>query len=225
MTPGVLTLAVIDPGTRVPELDCYNRISRHSPIPTTYHMPAQHGIDSLLRVQDHTAGVIVLGSGASVNDREPWQVALNDWLTPRLHTLPMLGLCYGHQLLAHLLGGEVGFLFDDHTKLKGVRDVPLTADRLWGPAVTGPMVVSHAEVVKTLPPDCVLRGASEVCPVEAFAHATLPIWGFQPHPEATTAFTTNNSVPFDREPRILRFGHGLVDRFTAFVAARQGTPQ
>ena len=75
------TIAVIDPGTRVPELDCYNRISRHSPLPTSYHLPAQHGIDSLVRVQDLTVGVIILGSGASVHDDEPWQKALNGLAT------------------------------------------------------------------------------------------------------------------------------------------------
>ncbi|MCB9675314.1 MAG: hypothetical protein H6737_09375 [Alphaproteobacteria bacterium] len=214
------TLAVIDPGTRVPELDCYNRISRNSPLPTTYHLPAQHGMDSLERVQGHTAGVVILGSGASVNDREPWQVALNAWLTARLDTLPMLGLCYGHQLLAHLLGGEVGWLYEDRTKLKGVRQVPLMADRLWGDAQTGPMIVSHAEVVKRLPDGCALRGASDVCPVEAFAHQRLPLWGFQPHPEATPAFAANNNVPFTEDPAILAFGHGIVDRFSAFVADR-----
>ncbi len=212
------TIAVIDPGTRVPELDCFNRISLASPIPCTYHLPAQEGIDSLVRVQDHIAGIIVLGSGASVYDGEPWQQVFDPWLRERLETVPMLGLCYGHQLLAHLLGGRVGFLFDDETKLRGVRQVPLFADRLWGDAVTGPMVVSHREVVTELPPDCILRGKSEVCPVEAFAHRELPLWGFQPHPEATTAFTDNNGIPFEEDPSVLSFGHDIVDRFTAWVA-------
>jgi len=213
-------LVVIDPGTRVPELDCFNRISSKSPLPATYHLPAQQGIDSLERLTDPIAGIVVLGSGASVYDDEPWQTALNSWLRPHLHTTPMLGLCYGHQLLAHLLGGEVGLLFDDETKLRGVRQVPLFDDPLWGAAVTGPMVVSHREVVKTLPPRCVLRGRSEAVPVEAFAHLDRPIWGFQPHPEATTAFTTNNKIPFEADPAILGFGHSFVDRFTQFVAER-----
>ena len=213
-------LAVIDPGTRVPELDCFNRISRHSPLPATLHLPAQWGVDSLERVQDGVAGIIILGSGASVHDDEPWQHALDAWLKPRLGKVPMLGLCYGHQLLAHLLGGEVDFLFEDREKLKGVREVPVFADPMWGEARTGPMVVSHREVVTSVPPGCVLRGASGQVPVEAFAHETHPIWGFQPHPEATTQFTTNNSVPFDADPGILAFGHSYVDRFTAWVAER-----
>ena len=213
------TIAVIDPGTKFPELDCFNRISRNSPLPCSYHLPAQLGIDSLERLPDPVVGVIILGSGASVHDGEPWQDALNGWLRERLPATPMLGLCYGHQLLAHLLGGEVGFLRDDHEKERGVRQVPVFADPMWGDAATGPMVVSHREVVTRLPPNTVLRGESPVCPVEAFAHAEWAIWGFQPHPEATTQFTTNNGIPFDADPSILAFGHSYVDRFTAWVDA------
>lgn len=216
-------IAVLDPGTRVPELHNHNRLSLASPLPTTFHLPAIHGMDSVYRIQDDIAGIVIFGSGASVNDEEPWQRAMNEWLRPRLQTTPMLGLCYGHQLLAHLLGGRVGYLFEDQTKLKGVRQVPLLADPLWGEANTGPMVVSHGEVVTELPPHTVLRGSSAICPVEAFAHESLPLWGFQPHPEATTQFTTNNSIPFDDDPAILAHGWSFVDRFTAWVAARSGS--
>lgn len=212
-------LAVIDPGTRVPELDCFNRISLNSPMAATYHLPAQWGIDSLLRQPD-VGGIIVLGSGASVYGDEPWHDALNGWLSDRLETVPMLGLCYGHQLLAHLLGGKIDFMFDDHEKLRGVREVPLDADSLWGEAATVPLVISHREHVVETPPDCLNLGHSERVPVEAFRHQTHPIWGLQAHPEATTAFTTNNGIPFDHDPALLAGGHRIVDAFSAFAAAR-----
>lgn len=210
-------LAVIDPGTRVPELDCFNRIARNSPLAATYHLPAQWGIDSLLRQPD-IAGIVVLGSGASVNDDLEWQQVFNPWLRERLDDTPVLGLCYGHQLLAHLLGGEIDFLFDDQEKLRGVRDVPLLANALWGEARTVPMVISHREHVVRTPPGCLLLGASEHVPVEAFQHAERPLWGLQAHPEATTAFTANNDIPFDAEPALLDGGHAIVDAFTSFVA-------
>lgn len=207
-------VAVIDPGTRVPELDCFNRMARAAPGPLTYHLPALFGIESLRRAEDGMVGLVVLGSGASVHDRAPWQQAFDAWLLPKLRAgVPSLGLCYGHQLFAHVLGGRVGFLFADQTKLKGLRDVPLDADPLWGPAQRGPLVVSHREVVTELPPDCVSRGRTEQVAVEAFAHRSLPIWGFQPHPEATTAFTENNAIPFDADPAVLAWGNGLVDAF------------
>lgn len=218
-------IAVIDPGAKVAELHSYNRLSLASPLPTTYHLPAIYGIDSLERIADDIAGIVIFGSGASVHDDEPWQVAMNRWLEPYLQTTPVLGLCYGHQLLAHLLGGEVGFLHEDHDrKERGVRQVPLFEDRLWGEANTGPMVVSHREVVTRLPPNTTLKGASDVCPVEAFSHDTLPLWGFQPHPEATTQFTSNNGIPFDADPEILKHGWSFVDRFTAMAGRSARTP-
>jgi GMP synthase-like glutamine amidotransferase len=215
-------VAVIDPGMRVPELDCFNRMARAAPIPLTYHLPALHGLDSLRRASDGVVGVVILGSGASVHDAHPWQGALDEWLLPRLEAgLPALGLCYGHQHLAHRLGGEVGFLFEDRHKLLGVRELRLDADPLWGGARAGRLVVSHREAVTRLPEALVAVGRSDEVAVDALRHRRLPIWGFQPHPEATTAFTANNAVPFDGDPEVMAFGHGLVDAFVAF-AAREG---
>jgi len=216
-------LAVIDPGVRVPELDCYNRMSRRSRLPTTYHMPALFGLDSLIRAEDGIAGVVVLGSGASVHDPLPWQDALSAWLRPRMTGgTPFLGLCYGHQLGAHLLGGEVGYLFPDRAKLVGMREITFDANLLWGEAVAGRLMVSHRETVVRVPEGCDVVATSPEVAVEAFAHRELPIWGFQAHPEATPSFAQNNNVPFDEDPAVLGFGHGLVDGFLDRVAALAG---
>lgn len=214
-------VAVLDPGTKIPELDCFNRMSLAAPIALTYHLPAQHGLDSVHRAADGLCGVVVLGSGASVHDDVPWQHALKAWLRPRMADgMPVLGLCYGHQLVADLLGGEVGYVRPDHEKLRGVREVTVPSDPLWGPGGTGRMVVSHRECVVGAPPGCRVVASSPACAVEAFAHDELPLRGFQPHPEATTAFTAGNGIPFDEDPAVLAFGHGLVDAFVAAAAAR-----
>jgi len=212
-------IAIIDPGTRVPELDCFNQLARRSPVPLTYHLPALFGVDSLHRASDQLLGIVLLGSGASPLDGEAWQQDLDGWLLPRLAAdVPALGLCYGHQHLAHRLGGEIGFVFEDQHKLKGLREVHLDADRLWGEARSGRMIVSHREMVTRLPEGFVTLASHPDIPVEAFGHPRRPIWGFQAHPEATEAFAVNNSVPFDAPPETLAFGHGLVRRFLAFAA-------
>ena len=55
------------------------------------------------------AGVLVTGSGAMVTDRHDWSERSADWLRDAAHAgVPLFGICYGHQLLAHALGGEVG---------------------------------------------------------------------------------------------------------------------
>src|SRR5690606_40095948 len=58
--------------------------------------------------RDGFAGVLVTGSAAMVTERLDWSERAAGWLREAAHAgLPLLGICYGHQLLAHALGGEV----------------------------------------------------------------------------------------------------------------------
>jgi len=67
----------------------------------------EHGHD--LPSREGFAGAIVTGSAAMVPDRHPWSERTAAWLRDAAHAgLPLFGICYGHQLIAHALGGEVG---------------------------------------------------------------------------------------------------------------------
>lgn len=60
---------------------------------------------------ERVAGAVITGSGAMVTDRERWSEATAAWIRAAMDIeLPLFGVCYGHQLMAHALGGRVGWL-------------------------------------------------------------------------------------------------------------------
>jgi len=132
------------------------------------------------------AGVVVTGSPAMVTAREEWSERSAEWLRGVVEgdRVPVLGLCYGHQLMAHALGGEVGV--NPNGREMGTVEVRLASDEVIHDAVlvsgTHPAHMSHVESV-LLPP----RDASVVATTVLEAHAALRFgprqWGVQFHPE------------------------------------------
>ena len=141
---------------------------------------------SVLPAPSTLAGVIVSGSHAMVTDRENWSEGLAIWLKHCVaeHT-PVLGICYGHQLLAYAMGGEVGYRAQGIEI--GTRSVSVTEhaaqDALFKnlPAQF-PAQLVHSQSVLRLPPGATLLACSADEPHQAFRVGNCA-WGVQFHPE------------------------------------------
>src|SRR5690242_2057945 len=67
--------------------------------------------DETLPRPDEVPGAVITGSAAMVTERAEWSERTADWIRAAIDAqTPMFGVCYGHQLMAYALGGEVGWL-------------------------------------------------------------------------------------------------------------------
>lgn len=132
------------------------------------------------------AGIIVTCSGAMVTDRADWSERTAAWLRDAAHAgVPMLGICYGHQLIAHALGGEVGD--NPRGREMGTYTISVTeaatGDALFSAApATFPAQTTHLQSVLRLPDGAVALARSALDAHHAFRWRDR-VWGVQFHPE------------------------------------------
>jgi len=132
------------------------------------------------------AGVVITGSNAMVTDREPWSEALVPWLRQVVGLgLPVLGICYGHQLLAHALGGRVDF--HPNGMEIGTAQISTTTEAALDPlfCAVSPTFAAHtihSQSVIRLPEGAVLLARNAFEPHHAFRVGACA-WGVQFHPE------------------------------------------
>jgi len=136
------------------------------------------------------AAVVITGSPAMVSAREDWSERTAEWLRKAVHAgLPVLGVCYGHQLLAHALGGRVGPNPAGRQigTVKARRVALEKEDPLLGYLPeTFPAQTSHSEVVLEAPANAVRLATSPLDDNFALRYADRA-WGLQFHPEFSAA--------------------------------------
>lgn len=168
-----------------------------------------------------TDGVVILGSAASVHDDRPWLAALASWLAPLVQgriDLPVLGICFGHQLIAHLAGSEVSFVREDRGKTIGVETSHLLGCRLLPGSHSLRTVVSHREEVRKVPQGFRLIARRETGCLDGLEHERLPVFSFQFHPEAREDFAQSAGIdPCLLDQRLREDGQRLLESFRNWV--------
>jgi GMP synthase (glutamine-hydrolysing) len=138
------------------------------------------------------AGLIITGSHDMVTEHLPWSETIADWLPDVIiHKVPILGICYGHQLLAYALGGKIGN--NPHGGEFGTIQVSLTkegqSDLLFKNVdKVFDAQVSHRQSVLELPEHAKILAYSETYHIQAISYGTST-WGVQFHPEFSPEIT------------------------------------
>ena len=126
-------------------------------------------------------GIIFTGGPNSVYDEKSPQV------DPAIFELgvPVLGICYGCQLIAHNLGGRVTAATDDSAREYGKTETYYNTDcRLFkGLPKQGVSWMSHGDYMEKVPEGFQLVAHSDACPNVAICDETRGFYGVQFHPE------------------------------------------
>ena len=95
--------------------------ARHGDFPHWFRLCSQLPLQKVLVVDveageslpppEAVAGAMITGSASMVTERLPWSERTAGWIRDAMDVeLPLFGVCYGHQLMAHALGGRVDYL-------------------------------------------------------------------------------------------------------------------
>lgn len=188
-----------------------------------------------LPTREGFAGVIVTGSGAMVTDRLQWSEASAAWLRDAAHAgLPLLGICYGHQLIAHALGGQVDY--NPAGREMGTVDINLQPDAGDDPLFAGlpahfSVQATHLQTVRALPDGAHLLATSQQDAACAFRWGQCA-WGVQFHPEFNTTLMRgyirakrealsqegSDALAMERAVRATPLARRLLRRFVAIAS-------
>lgn len=146
-----------------------------------------------LRHPSEYIAAIITGSHTNVNQRLPWITQLKNWITTaRYSNIPVLGICFGHQIIAEALGGSAKQ--NSVGMIAGIENIKITKEGKLSPIFknTGTSFESyalHGFSVTKLPLGAELLAKNTDGGIEAFKMDKM--FGVQFHPEFTEELMKN----------------------------------
>lgn len=165
------------------------------------------------------SAVLMTGSHASVCDGAPWMADAERWVRDAVEReTPFLGVCFGHQLLAHAFGARV--VRNPRGLELGTCELALTAEGARDPLFAGlapPFTApeAHQDMAVDLPARVRLLASNDWTPVQAIAVGPYAR-GVQFHPEITPEILSDLALALTGESlpaREASLGAGLLAGF------------
>ena len=131
---------------------------------------------------------LITGSNNAAYDDLPWILSLQEWIRKAAaRKVPLVGICFGHQIIAQALGGQVERYAGGWGV--GIREMEvLDADLLFFfPDKKMCLIVHHHDQVTRLPEGAIPLATSDFCRYEGF-RIGRHILTFQGHPEFTVDY-------------------------------------
>jgi GMP synthase-like glutamine amidotransferase len=131
---------------------------------------------------------LITGSKTGVYDNEPWLEPLAQWIKHAYtHKAKLLGICFGHQMLAHCLGGHAsqshkGWGVGNH--MTNIKHLPIWLN---DDSNAYQLIYSHKDQVESLPPKGKVLASSDFCEYAAW-YIGDQVLSFQGHPEFTPEY-------------------------------------
>lgn len=148
----------------------------------TFDVQAGHLPDSLGACQAY----VITGSSAGAYDPLPWLDPLQDFLRAAKGRVALVGICFGHQIMAQAFGGKV--IKSPKGWGLGLHRYEVTAPQPWMDASRLTIPASHQDQVVELPPGASVIAASAFTPFGMLAYADQAAISLQLHPEFEPAY-------------------------------------
>lgn len=129
-----------------------------------------------------SSAYIITGSASSTYDSDPWIERFRGWLRQLDPAAPLIGICFGHQVMAHAYGGVVERASQGWGM--GLHEYKVSSHERWmDDAKSFAIPASHYDQVVRLPSAARVIATSDFCPYAALSYSDRRAVSFQGHPE------------------------------------------